>query len=291
MKKFLIFLFVILILGISIFLIGFIQLRMSVGQQALVHTKTHGWHPQVIRHGEVTWMWQALLPTNMSLIRFHDAPTTSNVQFKMTLPGWEVYNDGLPRTAFELSFTGLIEYDFLEDHYWTIFDQFFFPEDESTELTAQATIRFAHDNMHRQIQALVSQTAEEVVSREINQPNSSLDAVFEFRQSLIQGLTNSLSQIPGINISSIGILNFIIPDFELYTQQRTTFLMNRAELSNRLTELEIALASANKIDDSRFSLLRTYGEILTNFPGLLEYFRILGEIGSDPLNLGNSLDN
>jgi hypothetical protein len=285
------FLFLIIIFSVSIFLIGFIQLRMSVGQQSLVYTKTHGWHREVIRHGEMTWMWQALLPTNLTLIRFHDVPSTSNVHFQMTLPGWEVYNDGLPRSAFELSFYGLIEYAFLEDHYWTVFERFFRPEDESTELTAEATIRSAHGNINQQIQAIVSQIAEEVVSRVINQPNASLDSVFEFRQSLIQELTNSLSQIPGINILSIGISNVIVPDFELYTQQRTTFLMNRAELSNRLTELEIALASANRIDDARFSMLRTYGEILTNFPGLLEYFRILGEIGSDPLNLGNSLNN
>jgi len=288
-KKFFLFFILLILLALGIFLVGFIQLRLSPGQQAIIHTKTHGWHPYIVRHGEVTWMWQGLLPTNVTIVRFHDAPRNLILQEHIQLPSWEVYSEGLPSSAFDFSFTFALEYRFDESHYKEVFGHFFRPGSETSDEIALNTINLAHEQISLEIKRRASGVSEQLFQQISSQNHIPDSEVISIRQRFHDLFLESFTQIKGIRILSSGLTNIIIPDFDLYFQLRRNFLDNQQVISERLSEIQIQLASSERLDQAKFTILRSYGEILTQFPGLLDYFRIIGEVGVDPLSLVESL--
>jgi hypothetical protein len=90
--KFNISIIILLIFGIVIFFVGWIQLYIPPDTVAVIHTQTNGFNEEVILSGEFAWMVENLLPTNVTLYCFNNDPVTiQSDTIKGTLPSAELY--------------------------------------------------------------------------------------------------------------------------------------------------------------------------------------------------------
>jgi hypothetical protein len=104
--------------------------------------------------------------------------------------------------------------------------------------------------------------------------------------SLEDELTDRLAEeFETLEIISAVPTTMSVPDFALYEAARSLYFeaveARRAAISERAFTAE----EERITEESRLDTLRSYGEVLSEFPVLLDYFSLTAEQGVDPLEL------
>jgi hypothetical protein len=86
MKKFLISLFILIILGGAGFFFGWAQMPVPPGAYGVLRSKTHGVDETLIREGEFRWIWYKLIPTNTETLVFTLKPVSWPFKVQGSLP-------------------------------------------------------------------------------------------------------------------------------------------------------------------------------------------------------------
>ncbi|MBN2874062.1 MAG: hypothetical protein JXM71_03115, partial [Spirochaetales bacterium] len=68
MRRFVLSLSILMVLSVSVFLVGWVSLRVPAGSYAVYSSKTGGVDTRVVAPGEFWWNAGMLLPTNVRLI-------------------------------------------------------------------------------------------------------------------------------------------------------------------------------------------------------------------------------
>ena len=70
MKRFVILMVVLLLLGGVAFYFGWVQIHIPAGHYGVIFTRTNGWEDEPVVPGTFVWRWQRLVPTNFTLYLF-----------------------------------------------------------------------------------------------------------------------------------------------------------------------------------------------------------------------------
>ncbi len=273
MRRALVFLVVIILLGIAAFFVGWVQLALGPGTYGVIFSKTSGWESEVIVPGTFVWRWQRLLPTNFSLYVFEPAARHSNARITGTLPSGESIESLLEtRNAFdyrvELGVTWRVDPDQLPR----------LAEDEDFRPNQ-------FDEYADSVGAQLTQTAQEAVLELIETRPEQISLAGASASISERVATRVARAFPGIEILAVNATHIELPDIDLYIEARAAVEeVIRARRDSLIAAAE-ELAAVQAESDRELLLLERYGSILETYPVLLEYFRVGQEIGADPLEI------
>ena len=96
MKKALVILILLVVLGGVIFWFGWVQIRLPGDACAVIFTRTGGFDGRVTMPGTFSWRWERLIPRNLTVYRYSLAPYRARTEVRQTLPSAELYSAVLP---------------------------------------------------------------------------------------------------------------------------------------------------------------------------------------------------
>ena len=262
MKKFFGTLLVLLILaGLGLYF-GWAQAKVPPGSFGILRSKTHGTASEVIRTGEFRWIWYKLIPTNTKTLVLSPRRVAHSLNASGTLPSGRQY-----------AFLAGIDADFN----WRLSGEFSFsirPESlpfltEKENLADEAAFRALENRYAANIEAFIQQSL-----RKMGEDEFSLE-----RLLLSHSLLNIPEQIeaafPEIENFDCFVSTVNSPDFNLY---RAAKALNDDYLSQfHLVMSNTAPNQAeNRINQRlRIDELTMIGELLTQFPILLDYLKLM----------------
>ena len=258
MKKFLLTLIILLILGGAVFLLGWAQLKVPPGSYGVITSKTHGVDPLPVHSGEFRWVWYKLIPTNVKIAVFRLDPEKFPINFRDSLPSGDSY----------ASFAG-VDADFS----WEIRAAITFSIDPDSlvkviskhNITDQQALDAYSQNLAKDIEVLILRTlssGETDTLRLERIMSGSQDAEMEMEIA---------SRFPEIRDFSLTIQSARFPDFILYTQLRLLYEDFLAKQREYVISAFGRRAESHIEGRLRFAELERYGELLTKYPVLLDY--------------------
>jgi hypothetical protein len=273
MKKFLIFLIIIIILGAVVFYIGWVQFQVGEDEYGVVFTRTNGWDSEVIEPGVFNWRWEKLIPRNMTLHIFKIQPYSTRVQVSGKLPSGELYSEYLD---------GDVNLSYTMDVYYT----FKIKPETLPELAAEEN--FTPESMEAWYQDFSESCSEsatlfvrDMILSDNMASSGSIDLI-EFEKDFFNRLSRQYSYVEFLTVSPREIS---LPDIDLYLAGKQTYFAIIEARERTLSESTIK-ATSEKIDtESQLEKLREYGKVLTEFPILLDYLALKMDTGSNPLEL------
>lgn len=84
-------LLLIVALAAAAFFVGWVELALPAGTYGVAFTKSGGWDTSAIAPGGVTWRWERLIPTNMTLYVFDLTPQAVSRRVAARLPSADLY--------------------------------------------------------------------------------------------------------------------------------------------------------------------------------------------------------
>jgi len=258
MKKFLITLLFLVIIGGVAFFFGWAQFSVPPGQYGVINSKTHGFDPDVVRSGEFRWVWYKLIPTNVHIAVFSLEQTKFPIDFNSSLPSGDTYSNfaGITNADFSWNLRGEISFGINPDMLASIAAQH--------NLTGQEALDEYLLNIAKDIEVIILRAL-------------SSDSESERIEKVMSGNPDALmeqeinARFPEIRDFSFTINSAKYPDFILYRQIRQLyeeFLVRQREY----VTAAFGRRAENHIETQlHFGELERYGELLTKYPVLLEY--------------------
>jgi hypothetical protein len=279
MKKFFAVFLVLLIVGALGFFFGWAQLPVPAGTYGVMRSKTHGLDPNLIREGEVRWVWYKLIPSNVTIEVYSLNRIDRTISFRGRLPSGDAINttgadDAIGAfpgfgTDFAYKISANISFKIKADSLISLIAE--------KNLAGQEDLELYEESLAAQIEAFILEYLETAQGVSITTQGDA----GEFKAILGSGLSPRLEDkiteaFPQIGNLSCRVPPSVFPDFILYQQALgayENFLAKEREYSNGGTG---AGADAAKRLNSRFRLdeLARYGELLTKYPILLQYLAL-----------------
>ena len=257
-------LFLIIIAGGLVFYFGWIQIQLEENTYAVIFTKLNGYDEEITEPGTFTWRWDRLLPTNMTIHEFTLRPQEKEISLSGTLPSsdsYSLYLEGAPDFSYSLSFR--ISFTVRPES---------LPELVTDYHVTPDTIGSWYEDIFSRCLIEASALLEEGI-RDASEGTGTLSV----HASLGSDLLNRLSSLyPLIEFHSAEPLSFHLPDFDLYRKGKEMYL-------SLMSEKEAAESAALKASSDfyvsesvRLDMLKKYGELLTEYPILLDYMKLSG---------------
>lgn len=273
MRKFLVGLFILLIAAGAVFYIGWVQIRIPAGSYGVVFTKTGDWDETVIRPGEFHWRWERLLPTNFTLHVFPATAHRVDLRSSGTLPSAEVYAEYLedsPDFGYQIDLT--VAYRIRAS--------------ELPRLAREQGLRPADleewyndydDRITDQARGLVRE-----VYTEAQEESPGRIHLASLEKELTDAFAEEFSDLEFLQVVPTRVS---VPDFDLYEAGRSLYFETVEARRAAITEDAFEAEERRITEESRLGTLKRYGEVLSEFPVLLDYFSMSAEQGVDPLAL------
>ena len=257
MKKFTVFLLVLILLGGAGFFFGWAHRTVPPGSYGVMRSRTHGLDPQVIREGEFRWVWYKLIPTNAQVTVYTLGPVTRQIRSSGSLSSGDVY----------AALAGLDA-----DFSWEVTGEFSFslrpealPELTVREhLSGNADLRSFELRLAERIEHFVLQRLKAYADRE----DGETMATIRFTGSLPELDNAILSAFPEIQnlICTIRVVRF--PDYVLFRSLKELYREYVSLLSMAL-DPHIGMEAEERIRiNLRMDELARYGDLLTRYPML-----------------------
>ena len=257
MKKFFITMLLLLILGGVVFYFGWAQFRVPVGAYGIVHSKTHGIDPNLIRSGEFRWLWYMLIPTNVQIVALNLDTVNHSINTRGTLPSGDTY----------AAFTGINA-----DFSWEIRAAFSFRLDSEQLISLASRYNFNSQEDLTAFEQDLAQRIETFILRQwfLNQDNQRLEEI------MLGGLDLEIQreverQFPQILDFSFVVNTVRFPDFALYRQTRLLFEDFIAAQREFISVALAQQAQAHINTQLRFAELERYGQLFERYPALLQF--------------------
>ncbi|GHV96556.1 hypothetical protein AGMMS50293_28760 [Spirochaetia bacterium] len=262
MKKFIVTIFILIILGGTAFFFGWAQFTVPPGAYGVVRSKTHGVDQRLIRSGEFRWIWYKLIPTNVEITVLRLEPVSHSINVKNSLPSGASYASfaGIPPAGFS----------------WELNASLSFSLNPDTLVSLVADNNIGSQEALDAYQKGLAEKIEGLVLRRLGSAEISTSQLEELLKS---GSNPELEQeinreFPAISDVSLLVKSAQFPDFALYTEVRGLYddflARQRQYVSAALNQ-----KAESRIDAQlRFDELEHYGELLMKYPILLEYLAL-----------------
>jgi hypothetical protein len=252
MRKVVVFLIVLALLGGAGFFAGWVGLAVPLGSVGVLRSKTHGVDPTVVKEGEFRWVWYRLIPTNAKVTPFELKPKTESVEISGVLPQSDAYKTFVKNANFAWKL-GLTY-------------SFSIKPDELPLLVKDKGVENAED-LEKYEADIVADIQNRVRSLSVTRE------VFEELASptLENGIRGAFPEVDFLNFRWEPVE---VPDFALYESGMDLYdqyvALQKAAMEPNVEEI----AAQNITNLFRFDELERYGELLNKYPSLLEYMQL-----------------
>ena len=265
MRKFLVTLFILVILGAAGFFFGWAQFAVPPGSYGIITSKTYGVDPTPVRSGEFRWVWFKLIPTNVKIPVFHLEQEKFTINFNSSLPSGDSYAAfaGMP-ADFSWELKASLSFSIKPESLASLV--------ELHNITSQEDLRnFMQD---------IAKNAEIIILR--NMASWETDSVR--LEKILSGSQDMelereiLKRFPEICDFSFVVQTAKFPDFILYRQVRLLYEEFLSKQREYVSSSFGKRAEYHIEAQLRFDELERYGEMLTKYPVLLEYLLLEKQI-------------
>lgn len=273
MKKAIVILVLLILVAGTAFYFGWVQFQLPPGTVGVIFTKTSGWDSDVVEAGQFAWRWEALLPTNLTLYVVDADPVTVGVLRTGSLPSGSLYGgflEGSPTFEYEVRFD--VTYRVAPGELPRLIEEGVI---EGSEISVW------YDRMNESIESRALDLVSEAM--ESASEASSGERISRFAESMERRLSAAL---PEVEVVSVSPRRISVPDMDLYREARNLYFAAMEARRDAIQEAMAATSTTEVLEEARLGTLRRYGEVLSEYPVLLDYFRLGGGEGGDPLNLG-----
>jgi len=260
MKKFLITLFILIILGGVAFFFGWVQFSVPVGSVGVLQSKTHGIDPKAIRPGEFRWVWYALIPANVKISVFKIDPVQHTMKVRGELPSGNIYAlFAGGQIDFSWEFETFISYNLKSSEIVSLAAEY--------NIISQDELLAYQDKLSAEIETyMISYVTAPEKTKE-------LEKIMAFSSTDLE--ESVLEQFPKISNFSCMLKINKYPDFALYHQVKGLYedFLNK---QREFTALSMGKKAENRIEMMlRMDELERYGELLTKYPILIQYLGLI----------------
>lgn len=272
MKRIITILVILILLGATVFSVGYLPIRLRDGSVALLYSKTSGWDPEPIRAGDFVWRWELLIPTNATIYHFPEDSRTVHVRSTALLPSAEVYArllDGAPSLSQNLRFS--IRYRFTPEAFAR-----YAPRGLREESLGEW-----YDERDAELSTAALVIAGRAVIDGVDREELIVPAL-DITDAVLSGLRD---RFPDLDVQGVTIETLEIPDPQLYRLARDTYRAVQQARETALLDAARELATVQATADQRAATLQQYGRIFSEYPILLEYLEITARTGRDPLSI------
>jgi hypothetical protein len=267
MKRALVTLIVLLVLGGVVFYFGWVQIRLPADACAVIFTKTGGFDDRVTMPGAFSWRLERLLPGNLTAYRYSLAPHRTRVEILRTLPSAELYSAILPEKP-DFSIRAVAELEFAlrpESLPALLRDEHLYPENLPEYYRGEA------DALGAALVELASGHAPASAADAVSGPDGDALAVTAALRAELAG------RFPHLLIQRMELRELERPDSGLYELARNSYRSLVAARDRAREAAESALAGerardalARERESSSLQSLAAYGELLNKYPVLLK---------------------
>jgi hypothetical protein len=268
MRKFIIILIILIILGGVCFVFGWINLFVPANAYGVLVSKTNGYDATIITPGgDFVWRWQNIIPTNMTIYAFRNDVYKTTVKSTGEFPSAGVYSQLEKNADFSFSIQVELAFRFNENHLVSLVkDQGLTPE------TLDTWYKSEESSLTGEIYTfLFSLKTEDELKLLINLPG--------LEKRLVSSLQENHPDLRIIRATPVAPLK--LPDPELYLLMKADYLeilKARANYQMQLIEKQKTTISQTDLDlqrsELRLNQLKDYGELLNKYPILLKYLFI-----------------
>lgn len=267
---------IILLLGAAaaVFYFGWVQFELPVNTYAVMFSKTGGYDKEVLEPGRFNWKWERILPTNSKLIKFTVETRSVSLDYNGSLPSSDLYSSTIPgQPDFSYNMTFLITYRLREDQLPALLEQGILESNDLNSFYGYAESEYLR---------IIKDGSHDFFAENLAIDNTSYGDLELILQEKIK------SRFSFIEVRSFVVKYLNFPDLELYSKSRDLY----HQILDRRKETEIATekwAIESKVNlDTKIEILTKYGELLTKYPILVDYFALDPE--SQVLDISNLKD-
>jgi len=246
--------FIIIIFAGFVFYVGWIQVRIPEGQYALVYTKTGGYDRTLIAPGQFVWRWENLFPQNLTLHFIDLVSVPGEYKLDGFLPSGELYGGFIHQPdAFKFHLKAEYRFSVKEDQFVSLIEQG----------------KYNSKTLDKNYQQHISDVNRTIGQFIIDHSPISPETLGETEKDLIQVISDSY---PQYKMESLHITTFTYPDLDLYKRTKSMYLEGLATVKEVEMKKEEANVKVQTITARKIDLLRLYGQVLSDFPVLLQYY-------------------
>ena len=271
MKKLLLILFLLIILGGVAFYFGWVQFKVPPGHYGVMITKTGGVESDVIKPGDFVWRWEALLPTNLELRVFSPDSVTKNISLAGELPAGPTYADFYETDAdFTYALDVTLSFTCKPDQLPQLVEERDLQPDELEPFYTQVSEHAA---------SLASTFFREKAGNSgfISSLNFDFTA---FEENLLRRLR---SRYPEIDFIQVRVKSIKLPDIELYMTARENYF-DIIDIRHSIFTERTRQTTEREIEEiERLEILREYGKLLSEYPILLKYLALQSDALDIPI--------
>lgn len=258
-----------LIASLAVFCVGWLSLRVRPGAVAVVASKTGGVAPEPLEAGRFAWSPAALLPTNLRVVSFSPKPAGRSISLEGELPSAAAYRAFMAgEPDFSWSLTIALKAAPKPEALPELFSRYGVDNDEALAAWLSAEL----DSALGDARALA-------LAHFADEDGAQLLATGRADEAVRDGLA---AKRPMLEILEFGISEARLPDLALYARARELYL---SYVERFRASVEPALAEASESaarDQVRMDLLRRYGQLLSEYPKLIDYLAIEAGIAPRP---------
>jgi len=261
MKKFIFWLFFLIIIAGVVGYFGWI--RVPENNVALGFSTITGYDTAFMESGKLNWRWQKLVPKCYTLKMYQLETQSAEISVAQDLPSGDLYASemtGKPDFSFSVKYA--VTYKIKEDSLYGMAT--------SGQLGDEGLDAFYADVKEKIQNAAASLLGEEM---------SKAMAGSTFSQKALEdGVKAKIGeQLSDVEIISFDTVEAKFPDIELYKAAKAKYLENQEKKQEMAAQQEKETTDFNAKIDQRIELLKKYGELLTQYPILIEYFKSKNE--------------
>jgi len=271
----------IIILSGVIFYLGWIQIQLPENTYGVAFTKSSGYLDQLYEPGKFSWNIQKVLPGNFKLLKFKLFTQYLEINESGQLPSGNIYSEYISGTPdFSYEFNYYLTYCInLKIFSKMVSDLALTPDDMDKK----------YNELNGEIELFISN----FYKNKFLESNYSANTFYNVNDSnneLLNSLTGKFPSLVFINLVPVQI---ILPDAVLYIKAKEIYLSSITLQNKIISESKLKIAEQEIIDNANFETLKKYGELLNQYPSLIDLFSVL-DINSEgifpKLNIENSED-
>lgn len=266
------FLVILLLLSLAgaIFYFGWVQIMLPQDSYAVIFTKLNGYLPETIPAGRFYWTWENLIPTNADIMIFKLEPRETRLEVSGELPSAELYSgalEGNPDFSYSLSFS--LRYRLK-------------PEKLRQEVEENHLRGDNLDGYYARREEEIKNLAAEFIGRRIDNGDFPETGLFPYRESAEAFMAYLAEEYPALAFDELIPGEIRIPDMALYRKGRDTYFY-LADVRRESEAQTIRRAREEVVREGiKLETLREYGQIFSEYPVLLDYYKIRNRDG-EPL--------
>ena len=261
MKKFIFWLFFLIIIAGAVLYFGWI--RVPENNVALGFSTITGYDTAFMESGKLNWRWQKLVPKCYTLKMYQLETESTEISVSQSLPSGDLYASemaGNPDFSFAVKYAAA--YKIKED---SLYDM--------------ATSGVLGDGGLDQFYASVKDQIQNAAASLLGEEMAKAMAGNTFSQKALEESVKAriADQLADVEILSFETVEARFPDVELYKAAKAKYMENMAKKQEIAAQQEKETNDFNTKIDQRIELLKKYGELLTQYPILIEYFKTKNE--------------